>query len=407
MRSCIARAAAPEGGGKNPDLTLYYLDADNGTLDPAFDAHILPIKFWCMAIWEQWIDSGTLTKAIRNVRCKLDGAKYPWSVTTGPVATLLNSLERIGWSLQSCDTMVDDRGRTLDLRLDPPIVVCRFAAESVRRWRFARVLHSFHGMDEFHERVELMPGRGTRLLCRDVLDMSRSIRLTREGRTAACKALPSWTSSHACMLASAVSGGQWPQARLASVKKFDVQDDRCQLCLSAPGTLAHRYECPVTRPLAGWVKPDIDSEQILAALPSAQRLCLKTRGIMACKLALDEQSAQATLVWHIPLPDDPPDDTVYYIDGSAMDADNKPLIRLGFAIAAVSPIGELLGVAYGCPPSWILDSAGAETWAFYTVISTCPTVPCVVTDCPGIVNTLRDGKCERPPIFACTHECGG
>ena len=75
-----------------------------------------------------------------------------------------------------------------------------------------------------------------------------------------------------------------------------------------------------------------------------------------------------------------------------MDADSKPLARLGFAIAAVSPLGELLGVAYGCPPSWILDSAGAETWAFYTVISTSPTVPRVVTDCLGIVNTLHDGR---------------
>ena len=52
-----------------------------------------------------------------------------------------------------------------------------------------------------------------------------------------------------------------------------------------------------------------------------------------------------------------------------MDDDCKRLARLGFAIVVVAPSGELLALAYGCPPNWIVDSAGAETWALYIVAS--------------------------------------
>ncbi len=49
--SVIARTAAPSGGGKNPDMILYALNAGGGCLDPAFDAHVLPIQAWAFAWW--------------------------------------------------------------------------------------------------------------------------------------------------------------------------------------------------------------------------------------------------------------------------------------------------------------------------------------------------------------------
>ena len=97
-------------------------------------------------------------------------------------------------------------------------------------------------------------------------------------------------------------------------------------------------------------------------------------------------------LWRIPLPDDIPDDTCFYIDGSAVDIEDKQFVRLGYSIIAVGAQGELRGVGYGSPPSWVIDSAGAETWAFYTVLSLCPICPPVVTDCLGIVNVLRNGR---------------
>ena len=392
MRSSIARAAAPEGGGKNPDLILLVLDADTGTLDPAFDAHVAPLRFWSLAIWEEWICINRLSTVLANVQNKLNASKSPWLVTTGPVAALLNSLARIGWSVLSCAKLRDDRGQIFDLRLDPPVVVCRAACASVRRWRLARVAHAFHGMDDFYDRVVTGPHQETLLLRNDVVDLSRCIRLTREGRTAACKKICGWSSTHASMLVSAISGGQWPQARLFSAKKFAVSDDLCQLCGQATGTLEHRYSCATTRPLAGWIESNPDAEQFISGLPDSQRLTLRTRGVLLRRLTLPEPAVEASLHWRIPWPDDIPEGSKVYIDASAMDATCKPLTRLGFAIVVVASSGELLALGYGCPPNWIVDSGGAETWAFYVVASLSPFLPRIVTDYLGILSTLRDGK---------------
>ena len=43
-RVMVAGAVSPEAGGKNCDLVLYLRDGNKGTLDPAFDAHVKPIR---------------------------------------------------------------------------------------------------------------------------------------------------------------------------------------------------------------------------------------------------------------------------------------------------------------------------------------------------------------------------
>ena len=53
-RCAVATAAAPDAGGKNPDVVLAVLDARGGTVDPAFMAHIGPIKSWALAWWQGW-----------------------------------------------------------------------------------------------------------------------------------------------------------------------------------------------------------------------------------------------------------------------------------------------------------------------------------------------------------------
>ena len=320
-------------------------------------------------------------------------------MSAGPVAALLNSLQLVGWTLASHAILCDDRMRKFDLRLDPRIVVCHAVEASVRRWRLARVARTFHGMEDLSVRGEDGTGQPTHLLHSDVVDMSRSIRLTRAGRTSVCKSVPGWSNLHGSMLASAISGGQWPQARLFSAKKFDVQDDLCQLCRGAAGTIEHRYQCPATRPSSGWIQRNPDAEQFINALNPLHRLALTTRGIMMPKVVIPPPAAEACLHWHLPLPECIPELTTFYIDASAMDADCKPLARLGFAIVVVAPSGELVALAYGCPPNWIVDSAGAETWALYIVASFSPVLPYVVTDCLGVVNTLRDGKVRATSSF--------
>ena len=60
MRSIAASAVAPAGGGKNPDLVLHTVDAAGSTVDPAFAAHVQPLRYWALAIWQAWISKEQL-----------------------------------------------------------------------------------------------------------------------------------------------------------------------------------------------------------------------------------------------------------------------------------------------------------------------------------------------------------
>ena len=44
-----AAAAAPSAGDKSPDMVRRVIHGENGTLDSAFDAHVVPIKHWPLA----------------------------------------------------------------------------------------------------------------------------------------------------------------------------------------------------------------------------------------------------------------------------------------------------------------------------------------------------------------------
>ena len=95
-RRITAKAAAPEGGGKDPNLVLYILDGVSGTLDPAFDAHILPLIRYAHAWWEKWQDRELLTSAFHSSVAKLAAAKRSyWDVATGPTGAMIASLWRL------------------------------------------------------------------------------------------------------------------------------------------------------------------------------------------------------------------------------------------------------------------------------------------------------------------------
>ena len=107
------------------------------------------------------------------------------------------------------------------------------------------------------------------------------------------------------------------------------------------------------------------------------------------------------------MPDVLPLHAVWYVDGSALEADIPQVMAVGFAAVLVNLYdGQLLAFAYGVPPSWINSSAAAEGWALYTVLATVPhTVTMmgrvryagIITDCKSLLCEIARGK-ER-----CTH----
>ena len=50
----------------------------------------------------------------------------------GPVAAMLATARRLGWSVRGAFVLVTDLGRELDLRADPPVVVGRGAIRAFK-----------------------------------------------------------------------------------------------------------------------------------------------------------------------------------------------------------------------------------------------------------------------------------
>ena len=143
-RRVIAKAVAPDAGGKSAELVLYAADGASGSLDPAFDAHCLPLRTWALAHWQRWVPPQHLNEALLVAKAKVNTANGPcWSRVCGPAAALVASACRIGWELISGRNAVTDVGESIDFLLDPPCVVLQAARRSVRRWRLTNITQMF------------------------------------------------------------------------------------------------------------------------------------------------------------------------------------------------------------------------------------------------------------------------
>ena len=58
---------------------------------------------------------------------------------TGPGTGMVAIASRLGWTVQDGRNLVTDRGRVLNLVVDPPIVVVEEVRASVKRWRWRRI----------------------------------------------------------------------------------------------------------------------------------------------------------------------------------------------------------------------------------------------------------------------------
>ena len=146
-RRVVLKAAAPPNAGKNVDATLAALDGKDGTMDVAFDAHLLGLRHWAYAHWEGWFDTGTLNEAFQFGATRIaKAAGSPWHSVHGPTTALVATLQRLGWCMPRGVEVIDDLGCSWSFIRDPPAVILDAGKRSVRRWRHLRIIKDIQGL---------------------------------------------------------------------------------------------------------------------------------------------------------------------------------------------------------------------------------------------------------------------
>ena len=146
-RGKVAKAASPDGSGRNPGLALLTIDGTCGTLDPAFAAHAGPIIHWARAVWDTWFPACQMENAFIGATAKLGGARGTlWSVVAGPVTALVATVRRLGWSFDGPWRILTDVGTLIDLRADSPAAAAVQVHEGVRRWRWREAGEAVPGL---------------------------------------------------------------------------------------------------------------------------------------------------------------------------------------------------------------------------------------------------------------------
>ena len=379
----FARAVAPIAGGKNPDRLLHALDAAGKAADPALQAHTLPIVAVAMAAWERWVPLRALSDAFDHVLAEYPAGDVPWAKVAGPVAAATASAARIGWRFVSATRVIDDLGVAWDVLRNSPACIRAAVAAAVRRWRFARVAAAA-GAVPAQPDVAVPVGRRTL-----ILDATRALRgLLTAGK--AVPTVPTWGVRCRPWLASALSGGQWPQARRAMVRGWQA-DSKCQLCLAAEGTVEHRRECTVTRPADGWGAPPAAAEAFLAKIGADRTARLRRTGIVALRVPAPLVNDEPVFRWRTAEPDLTDPHLRYVIDGSLKLGRHDPFQVAAAAVVIIDRDGRLAGILDARLPSTVRTSAAAEAWAAWLAFSTAVGLPQVLTDCQSLVLQARGG----------------
>ena len=184
-----------------------------------------------------------------------------------------------------------------------------------------------------------------------------------------CKDQAAWSPEWRGDLASAVSGGQWPQTRRAAVPAWGIENKNCQLCHQEPGTLEHRWHCKATRPAEGWPREPEHAKLALARISQERRKLLQTRAMLTVRVPKPPAHHRSEwFTWHLEPPDDI-NDAIWYLDGSMLNGEWADFRAVGFAIVVVSRSRELLAYGSGGPPHWCNTAAAAEAWALFTSVS--------------------------------------
>eukprot|EP00974_Lingulodinium_polyedra_P035801 3436301-Lingulodinium_polyedra.AAC.1 len=70
----------------------------SGTADPAFNANVLPIRYWSLAWWETWRPHSTMVTSLRAAAARVINGDC-WRKVTGPATTVIACMHRLGWAM--------------------------------------------------------------------------------------------------------------------------------------------------------------------------------------------------------------------------------------------------------------------------------------------------------------------
>ena len=259
---------------------------------------------------------------------------------------------------------VDDVEEQWDALLDPPCVISNAVKRSVRRWRNNNVCILLPSVAPPPSDLPSPP------LC-SLLEHERSIVIDFAsisgqmvgGRVRTIDSVPQWLPSHAADLASAMAGGQWPQARRAAIRSWGGSND-CQLCKEQIGTLSHRFTCASTCPEDGWPRAPPQATFAMNKWSHARRAVLQTHALAFVRIPRPLRNIFGNFRWIFRLIAPDPALT-FYTDGSVFEGRWRDLQSVGFSIVAVGESGRLARYGMGVPPAWVDSSAAAEAWAVF------------------------------------------
>ena len=364
------------------DVALHVLDYMGIAVDPAVEAHALPIGRWATAIWERWAPLRDMEGAFERMRAAAqatDGIPE-WRSVAGPVAAFAASLARIGWTAEDAMRLRDDLGTCWHLLQESPAAVRAAVLRSVRRWRLGRICSQLPALTE-----------GAAVTHSSVaVDVSRSVSSLLTGAARSVDAVPRWERRCGSSLASAMADAQWPQARRAAVRTWGA-DSRCQLCLAAAGTLEHRRCCPVTVPEGGWTRHGPDTAAFVARLAPARARIIRTRALFVEWVPRPPAVDAPAVRWITEPPDATRLDQRWFTDGSLVDAKWDALAVAAAALVVVSDGGELLAVAGVRLPPAVRTAPAAEASAIALATAFSVSPPRIVTDCKSLLTAARAG----------------
>ncbi len=427
IRSLVAQTITPNTRGASVALKLL-LDGD-----PAVEANAAPIVKWAETAWEaaapisvnahsaagvpgtqRWCDDHAAgacsaqrlvvpprigSRGAAEIDRRITGAQLngaiahavvdtrdgSWETVRGPASATVLTARRIGWAFSDGTTVIDDRGRALDMAVTAPACIKNAVTRATRKATAVEAAARW-GRPEFADGIWAAPVRTA---------------LGRLKPAAKAALRRTWT------------GGYWDKARLADAGL--AREACCDKCGAKRDDSYHRiWECQ-------WEDIKIKREALAVSAPQmlgeAARVARDdmayTRGLKPTpwskcappredfgEIHVDGEMNELSTPLVIGRP--------VFVDGSALWPHNAEARRAGWSVVMIDDDGKLIGAVYGhlpCGEDQEQTAGGAEMYALRRAAELTVTPLVAYTDYKEAAEGATKGQCATtgPKVKHATH----